>query len=90
MHSQARVVIGSARRITRPSTMLRRASGTDEPASVFVPPSPKIRAPSISVRIADLSHKECTMNSPPKSTLKRYLALDLHKHYLVVGGVNRL
>ena len=30
------------------------------------------------------------MNSPPKSTMKRYLALDLHKHYLVVGGVNRL
>jgi transposase len=30
------------------------------------------------------------MNSPPKSTMKRFLALDLHKHYLVVGGVNRL
>jgi hypothetical protein len=30
------------------------------------------------------------MNSPPKSTIKRYLAPDLHKHYLVIGGVNRL
>jgi transposase len=28
------------------------------------------------------------MNSPPKSTFLRFLALDLHKHYLVVGGVN--
>ena len=28
------------------------------------------------------------MNSPAKSTSQRFLALDLHKHYLVVGGVN--
>lgn len=28
------------------------------------------------------------MNSHPKSTIDRFLALDLHKHYLVVGGVN--
>jgi transposase len=28
------------------------------------------------------------MNSPPKSTAPRFLALDLHKHYLVVGGVD--
>jgi len=29
------------------------------------------------------------MNTPPKSSVQRFLALDLHKHYLVVGGVNR-
>ncbi|MFQ5944522.1 MAG: IS110 family transposase [Anaerolineales bacterium] len=28
------------------------------------------------------------MNSPPRSTFQRFLALDLHKRYLVVGGVN--
>lgn len=28
------------------------------------------------------------MNSPPESTYSRFLAIDLHKHYLVVGGVN--
>ena len=28
------------------------------------------------------------MEFPPKSTFLRYLALDLHKHYLVVAGVN--
>ena len=28
------------------------------------------------------------MDIPPKSTFLRYLALDLHKHYLVVAGVN--
>ena len=28
------------------------------------------------------------MNSPPESTSSRFLAIDLHKHYLVVGGVN--
>jgi transposase len=28
------------------------------------------------------------MNSPPKLTFPRFLALDLHKRYLVVGGVN--
>jgi len=27
------------------------------------------------------------MNSPPKATLDRFLALDIHKHYLVIGGV---
>jgi hypothetical protein len=29
------------------------------------------------------------MNTPPKSTIDRFLALDLHKHYIVVGGLNR-
>jgi transposase len=28
------------------------------------------------------------MNSPLRSTFQRFLALDLHKHYLVVGGVD--
>ncbi len=59
-----------------------------EPALVFVSPCPKIRAPYDPVNEVDLLNKECTMNSPPKSTSNRFLALDLHKHYLVVGGVN--
>ena len=28
------------------------------------------------------------MNSPTVSSFERYLALDIHKHYVVVGGVN--
>ena len=32
-------------------------------------------------------NKEYTMNSPEKTFL-RYLALDAHKHYVVIGGVN--
>jgi transposase len=38
--------------------------------------------------MADFLYKECTMNSPPQSTSSRFLAIDLHKHYLVIGGVN--
>lgn len=34
-------------------------------------------------------HKECSMKSPPNASPEiRYLAIDLHKHYTAIGGVN--
>jgi hypothetical protein len=50
---------------------------------------PLIRAPSKSAahRALPFRTKECSMNDSPQ-TFERYLALDLHKHYVVVGGVN--
>jgi len=50
---------------------------------------PVIRAPSIPQRHSALpfNPKECPMNDS-SPTFERYLALDVHKHYVVVGGVN--
>jgi hypothetical protein len=53
----------------------------------FVKLVPIIRAPSISQRTAlPFNTKEFTMSTP--TSFERYLALDIHKHYVVVGGVD--
>jgi transposase len=44
---------------------------------------PEIRARSFSV-----SYKELRMTQPVSPIVERHLAVDLHKHYLVIGGVN--
>ena len=45
--------------------------------------------PPIRARSATRSYlKEVYMNVSPVSGATRFLAVDLHKHYVVVGGVN--
>ena len=47
-------------------------------------------APGVQIAKADHINKECTMNPHPKSTSQRpFLALDLHKDYLVAAGETR-
>ena len=53
----------------------------DEPVSVGVPFDPKIHAPQ--------AYLECIMNSfPETSPIQRYIAIDSHKEYVMVGGMN--
>ena len=51
----------------------------EEPVSVGVPFDPKIHAPPPSIQ-------ECIMNPPPETIpIQRYIAIDIHKHYVIIG-----
>src|SRR5262245_43891307 len=50
--------------------------------SVCDPFSPQIRAPSV------LSPKESIMSDPPLQSWSRYIAIDIHNHYLMIGGID--
>jgi transposase len=54
-----------------------------EPESVCITHCPKIHAPTY-------NQGECSMTEEENArTLRRYVALDIHKYYCVVAGVNR-
>src|SRR5215213_68582 len=33
-------------------------------------------------------YKECRMTDPPLQVWARYIAIDIHKHYLMIGGID--
>jgi transposase len=33
-------------------------------------------------------YKECTMTDPPLQSWTRFIAIDIHKHYLMIGGID--
>src|SRR5215207_4726909 len=35
-----------------------------------------------------ISHKECSMSKPSLQGTKRFIAIDIHKHYLMVGAID--
>jgi hypothetical protein len=60
----------------------------DEPESVGVPFDPKIHAPPNN-SAGVLRIKECNMKPTPETIpIERYVAIDLHKEYVMVGGMN--
>ncbi len=60
---------------------LGRRIEAPEPASVVAKSQPEIRAPDF--------HLEYSMNTEPESrAIRRYVALDLHKEYVMVGAMS--
>jgi len=33
-------------------------------------------------------YKECSMTDPPIQVWTRYIAIDIHKHYLMIGAID--
>src|SRR5262245_38325006 len=37
---------------------------------------------------SDVRYKECTMTGPPLQSWSRFIAIDIHKQYLMIGGID--